>query len=175
MTRSQQVIKEAKERDGNQCQKCGYKGSSKSRVKGHHIIPLAFDGPDEVNNVATLCNHCHRYAPEDFLKPTEYESVFQDYIRTDVRPEIDFAYFGGLAIEKLTTAYQDGLEEATDEELEPDELLNGIQTIVNAIRELPDATEFTDPDYYWILLAGFAEYGCVPEADPLTQEYLKNE
>jgi len=48
---------ECLERDNYTCQKCGIKGGSE--LHAHHKIPRAFGGKDEINNLTTLCNHCH--------------------------------------------------------------------------------------------------------------------
>jgi hypothetical protein len=173
MSRPSDVFTEAKARDDYTCQKCGCERED-SELECHFIVPLEFDGDETVDNVATLCSHCYRYAPDDHLEEDAYESVFEEYIGTNVRPEADFAYFGVLATEKLATAYC-GAAGNTGDELGTDELLDSIQTVVDSIRELPENTETANPAYFWILFAQFAEYGCVPEAEPLTQMYIEEE
>jgi len=110
---------DAKERDEYTCQKCGHTQNDETEMKGHYVVPLDADGSESVDNVATLCPPCYRYAPDEFLEADAYEPVFEDYIETDVRPEADFAYFGVLATEKLASAYcstTEGLENAELEE-----------------------------------------------------------
>jgi hypothetical protein len=152
------------------CEKCGQQGSPEEMTT-HHILPPAFGGTDDSDNVATLCAHCARYAPDDFLDPDEYEPVFEDYVATDVRPEVDFAYFGVIATEKLATAYRDAAGGITGE-LDADELVASIDPIVNTVQSLPATEDEHSPAYYWILYARFAEYGRVTEADPLTEKYI---
>jgi len=152
------------------CEKCGHQISSEESV-AHHIVPPAAGGSDEPDNIATLCRHCARYAPADFLDPEEYEPVFEDYVDTDKRPEVDFAYFGVIATEKLATAYRDAAGGITGE-LDADELVESIDPIVKTIQNLPEADDAHSPGYYWILYARFAEYGSVTEADSLTEKYI---
>ena len=174
MSRSQKVIKQAKERDNNNCQKCGYNGGDKSRIKGHHIIPLAFDGPDEVDNVATLCNHCHRYAPEDFLTREWYEPVFKDYVETGVRPEVDFAYFGSRIMAHHAGSIAKEIESEDDWMEVPDKLRQAFQLAFEIQRDLPEEREFTDAGYYWLLLSEAASHGCIPDAEKLTDEHIED-
>jgi len=164
---------DAKERDEYTCQKCGHTQNDETEMKGHYVVPLDADGSESVDNVATLCPPCYRYAPDEFLEADAYEPVFDDYIETDVRPEADFAYFGVLATEKLATAYCSTTEGLEDAELETEELLDSIQTVVDTIRNLPERTEDGNPAYYWIQFAQFAEYGCVPDAEPITPKYIE--
>ena len=152
------------------CEKCGHQILTEELVE-HHIVPLAAGGSDDPDNIATLCRHCARYAPDDFLDPEEYEPVFADYIATGKRPEVDFAYFGVIATEKLATAYRDAAGGITGE-LDADELVESIDPIVNTVQSLPEAEDTHSPAYYWILYARFAEYGCVTEADSLTKKYI---
>lgn len=174
MPRSQQVIEDAKERDGNTCQKCGYKGSNKSRVEGHHIIPLGFNGPDNVDNVSTLCNHCHRYAPDDFLTREWYARVFSDYISTGVRPEVDFLYFGSRIMALEADDIGEDLQQQESAIQVPEQLMEAFQLALQIQRELPEANEFITPGYYWLVFAEGAEYGCLPEADKLTEADIEN-
>jgi 5-methylcytosine-specific restriction endonuclease McrA len=45
-------------RDGQRCVLCG----STTNPAVHHIIPRAHGGPDTPDNLATLCQRCHRRA-----------------------------------------------------------------------------------------------------------------
>ena len=152
------------------CEKCGHQIPSEELVE-HHIVPPAAGGGDDPDNIATLCRHCERYAPDEFLDPEEYEPVFADYVDTGTRPEVDFAYFGVIATEKLATAYRDAAGGITGE-MDADELVESIDPIVNTVQSLPEAEDTHSPAYYWILYARFAEYGCVTEADSLTKKYI---
>jgi len=155
------------------CEKCGHQTPSEELVE-HHIVPLAAGGSDEPDNIATLCRHCARYAPDDFLDREEYEPVFADYVDTDTRPEVDFAYFGVIATEKLATAYR-GAAGGITGELDADELVESIDPIVNTVQSLSETEDTHSPAYYWILYARFAEYGCLTEADSLTEKYIEED
>ena len=82
----------AKERDGYECQKCGRDGNS-TNLHAHHIHPSYAGGEDKLENLVTLCSHCHRFAPE-----AEDNEVAQkktdEYLSTDLRPELDLFLFG---------------------------------------------------------------------------------
>jgi len=122
------------------CEKCGHQTPSEELVE-HHIVPLAAGGSDEPDNIATLCRHCARYAPDDFLDREEYEPVFADYVDTDTRPEVDFAYFGVIATEKLATAYR-GAAGGITGELDADELVESIDPIVNTVQSLSETEDY---------------------------------
>jgi len=59
------VIEAAKRRAKGKCEmpRCTYKAfiteKGKPYLEGHHVLPLAEDGNDAVNNVAALCPLCH--------------------------------------------------------------------------------------------------------------------
>ena len=40
----------------NECKICG----SNHKLNIHHIIPLALDGKNNINNITVLCEKCHR-------------------------------------------------------------------------------------------------------------------
>lgn len=57
------------ERDNFTCKKCKLEDKTGRKLEAHHIIPLVFDGKDELENLITLCFDCHHFAPnkkEDF-------------------------------------------------------------------------------------------------------------
>ena len=56
--RKSNLTAEAKKRDGWICQCCGRPDN-----EGHHIHPLVYGSPDELNNVITLCGLCHLCVP----------------------------------------------------------------------------------------------------------------
>jgi hypothetical protein len=43
-------------RDGNRCGNCG----STSNLMVHHIVPLSRGGTNQVSNLRTLCEDCHK-------------------------------------------------------------------------------------------------------------------
>ena len=42
-------------RDGRVCQNCG----TRAKLGAHHIIPRYAGGKDVIDNLRTLCEHCH--------------------------------------------------------------------------------------------------------------------
>jgi 5-methylcytosine-specific restriction protein A len=63
--RNQLVSEYAKRMAKGVCQLCYQPAPFKNRdgepfLETHHIIPLASDGPDTIENVAALCPNCHR-------------------------------------------------------------------------------------------------------------------
>ena len=62
MKRDKSLTQKALKRDKYVCRACGFFHDGKLEV--HHIIPIVQDGPDEIENLITLCRYCHRYAPE---------------------------------------------------------------------------------------------------------------
>ncbi|WP_336336889.1 HNH endonuclease [Haloarcula brevis] len=91
--RNPKVVEEAKERDDFTCQKCGLQDPS--TVEGHHIEPLSVGGIDAVENVSTLCDYCHDFAPMN-IQPTDFEAVFQIYVSTGLTPDHDLLLFGSM-------------------------------------------------------------------------------
>jgi len=153
------LSQDAKKRDEYTCQKCGEKYTSSSRLEAHHIIPQAFDGPDSLDNLSTLCKPCHRYAPDDLLSRSEFESVFEEYISTGTRPEIDFAYFGAKA-----TDIVDG---------EPDTILVAYNKAQEILRSLDERGYPSDRFGIWFMLANMADYGNITEAKLLSEEEIQ--
>lgn len=57
------LARKAKARDGYQCQRCGVKGPPRNPagppLVAHHKVPLAYGGPNTLENMTTLCKSCH--------------------------------------------------------------------------------------------------------------------
>lgn len=149
MSRNGDTALEAKRRDGMECVKCGRPGGPSS-LHAHHIVPLSSGGPDEVDNLATLCTHCHRYAPTSGVRENLLEAVFEDYTATNLRPEADLLYFGQLREQKGKRP--------------PDETRKFFEQSLNQARESETLREVTDPCVYWLQCAALADYGCTKEA-----------
>ena len=52
-----------KERDGHVCTECGWPSGFKRRRRKlhvHHLVPLSKGGDNSLENLVTLCSHCHR-------------------------------------------------------------------------------------------------------------------
>jgi HNH endonuclease len=52
----QRLRARALQRDGNRCRHCG----STAKLSVHHLVRPQDGGRDELSNLATLCDHCHR-------------------------------------------------------------------------------------------------------------------
>jgi len=44
-------------------------------LEAHHILPLVYNGKDELNNLIILCINCHHFAPNN---PKEFEEYLRD-------------------------------------------------------------------------------------------------
>ncbi len=71
-------------RDNYTCQKCKLEDSSGKKLEIHHILPLIFDGCDDVKNMITLCFNCHRHAPNEPEKFKEYMDSELDGLTTSL-------------------------------------------------------------------------------------------
>ena len=69
--------KKALARDNFTCQKCKREDKTRNSLEVHHIIPLYVEEKDELDNLITLCNDCHHFAPD---KPDE----FVEYIKEEM-------------------------------------------------------------------------------------------
>lgn len=64
--RNPYVIVQAKRKANGICQDCGHpapfstRGTNEPFLEVHHIVPLAEDGEDTIENVVALCPNCHR-------------------------------------------------------------------------------------------------------------------
>lgn len=85
---------EAKERDGHTCQKCG-RGKRTASLQAHHIHPSWAGGEDSLENLVTLCSHCHRFAPEREEKDVARRKT-EAYLSTSLRPEFDIFLYGAV-------------------------------------------------------------------------------
>lgn len=50
------IQRPGRKRDLNICQVCG----SRIKPEGHNFIDFQFGGAENVDNVITLCQHCHK-------------------------------------------------------------------------------------------------------------------
>ncbi|MFA5071451.1 MAG: HNH endonuclease [Candidatus Pacearchaeota archaeon] len=76
-----ELINQVLERDNFACQKCGFKNLKKEGLEIHHINPKIFNGLNEINNLATLCSICHKYAPDN-------EKDFKNYLSEKIDSKI---------------------------------------------------------------------------------------
>ena len=63
-------------RDGFECRKCHLGDRTGRQLQVHHIRPRYLGGPDDAGNLITLCLICHKYAPDNPDK-------FSEYMRSD--------------------------------------------------------------------------------------------
>ena len=70
--RNQTLRRKTIERDNFICQKCKIQNKTGRILEVHHLTPLYKNGKDELNNLITLCNDCHHFAPDKEAEFTEY-------------------------------------------------------------------------------------------------------
>lgn len=66
------------ERDNYTCQKCKIQDKTAKILEAHHIIPLALEGKNELDNMITLCEGCHRFLPDIPGKEKECEEYMKE-------------------------------------------------------------------------------------------------
>lgn len=90
---------QVKERDDWTCQKCGAQPEGQT-VEAHHPVPLDVGGEDSLENLSTLCQRCHQYAPSWLLPIADYRAAFDSYLSTGMRADYDLLQFGAQATQK---------------------------------------------------------------------------
>lgn len=75
--RNQSLRKKVFERDNFTCQKCKVQDLTARILEAHHITPLVMEGEDNLNNLITLCNDCHHFAPNK-------KQEFEEYIKEEM-------------------------------------------------------------------------------------------
>jgi len=65
------------ERDNFTCQKCKIQDKTVRILEAHHITPLVMEGNDDLDNLITLCNDCHHFAPNK-------KQEFEEYIKEEM-------------------------------------------------------------------------------------------
>ena len=68
------------DRDGYRCRLCGRAG----RFEIHHLTPVAAGGGNELENLATLCRHCHLeiHRPERKPELRAWDELIQECLST---------------------------------------------------------------------------------------------
>jgi hypothetical protein len=75
-------------RDDYKCHICG----SEQNLEVHHMQALVYGGKSNEENLVTLCDECHRYAPEDSIDSNQRylkernKQVYQDMMKM---PEVN--------------------------------------------------------------------------------------
>ena len=75
--RNQKLRKKAFERDNFTCQKCKIQDKTTRILEANHINPLVMEGNDNLDNLITLCNDCHHFAPNN-------KQEFEDYMKEEM-------------------------------------------------------------------------------------------
>lgn len=70
--RNSGLKKKILKRDNFTCQKCKIQDKTARILEAHHIIPLVMGGSDDLNNIITLCDDCHCFAPNNLKEFEEY-------------------------------------------------------------------------------------------------------
>lgn len=73
--RNQTLRRKTFERDKFTCRKCHIQDKEVKLIEAHHIIPLSYGGKNELDNMITLCNDCHHFAPN---KKEEFEEYMKE-------------------------------------------------------------------------------------------------
>lgn len=139
-----------KERDGRICVKCGYKPSSGTNLHAHHINPKDNGGCDEIQNGATLCAKCHKFAPDwnTVISDDSYRRAFEVYRSTMNPPAMDLFWFGMMAEQSDHTSAESMFKSTLYEELPNLNLSN-----------------------WWMVAAAFADYKDVRTLLPLKWDW----
>lgn len=75
---------DALERDNHECRRCG----EDADIEVHHLIPRAAGGPDEAENLVTLCCECHTWVhTEGFSQLLEERPDLYEELREAVCDE----------------------------------------------------------------------------------------
>ena len=77
MERNQSLRKQVFERDNFTCQKCKIQDKTARILEAHHITPLVVNGEDDLNNIITLYNDCHHFAPNT-------KEEFEEYLKEEM-------------------------------------------------------------------------------------------
>lgn len=64
-------------RDNFTCQKCGFQDKTTEEIELHHIVLRVSDGESDIQNLITLCNICHHYAPD-------FKEEFDKYLKEKI-------------------------------------------------------------------------------------------
>jgi hypothetical protein len=71
---NQAISRSCFERDGWRCRHCW----DRNGLHPHHVIYQSHGGPDELNNLITLCWQCHRAHHDGFLEIVAVEVSAND-------------------------------------------------------------------------------------------------
>jgi len=74
--RNQTLRRQVFERDDFTCQKCKVQDKTARVLEAHHVSPLFMGGEDNLDNVITLCNDRHHFAPNN-------KQEFENYIKEE--------------------------------------------------------------------------------------------
>jgi len=78
--------RKVRERDDHECVRC----SARDKLQVHHIIPSAKAGEHEAENMATLCEECHKLAHKG-TDLDDQEGIWgMDYVEVAYENKEDF-------------------------------------------------------------------------------------
>lgn len=75
---SRTLLRSVLERDDYTCQRCGHKGAwgiRQENVQVHHVLPRAFGGDHQTQNLVTLCDPCHRKTDAELHRAMRVDPV----------------------------------------------------------------------------------------------------
>ena len=75
--RDQTLRRKTFERDNYTCQKCWIQDKTTKILEAHHVIPLYIKGKNKLDNMITLCNNCHHFAPDK-------KEEFKEYMKEEI-------------------------------------------------------------------------------------------
>lgn len=67
------------ERDNYTCYRCEKRNKTGQGLSVHHVIPRIDNGPDELDNLITLCHECH-----DYVEMQGYTTLFEIMASADL-------------------------------------------------------------------------------------------
>ena len=74
---NQTLRKKVFKRDNFTCQKCKIQDKTARILEVHHITLVYAGGTETIENVITLCNDCHHFAPNNLKE-------FEDYMKDEM-------------------------------------------------------------------------------------------
>lgn len=77
MEKRKGLRKKVFERDDYTCQKCKIQDKTARILEAHHAVPLFLEGKDLLDNLITLCNDCHHFAPN-------HKKEFEEYMKEEM-------------------------------------------------------------------------------------------
>lgn len=97
--------KKVLERDGHICRACGFDGS----LEVHHMKAVVYGGKSTMENLISLCEKCHRLAPEDGIESNmDFIENRNEYVYRSMMKSSDINH-------RVTVAFVEMMKESTTE------------------------------------------------------------